>query len=342
MFGNKRLRRIINTTLLTGLTVLSSALITTNVYAAPTVKLRLASSLPADPNSAHFVWYERFRDNLKASVNDAVEVNFFANGMLGKEADLTQQVRLGALDMMVSGTSIWATLVPEVGVFDLGYLFENNDHAGRALDGKAGQVISDILQKKANIKPLGFGFSFGARNVYSKKLIQAPVDLHGVKVRVLPAPNFIATLKAMGATAVPMPGGEVYSALQMGVIEGVEHDAPSVLASKFYEVAKYCALTQHIFNPIVVAMNKDRFEKLPSDLQMAILKAAQEATAFERKHAAEAETKAFDELKKRGVTVTPIDRASLAKSVRPVWDDFSKQYPAVKPMLDAVETVRKP
>lgn len=133
--------------------------------AAPVVKLRMASSLPADPNSAHFVWYERFQSNLKAAVGDAVEVTFFANSMLGKEVDVIQQVRLGAIDMMVSGTSIWATLVPEVGVLDLGYLFENNDHAGRALDGKAGEALTEILQKKANIRSLGYGFSFGARNV---------------------------------------------------------------------------------------------------------------------------------------------------------------------------------
>jgi len=311
-----------------------------DAVAAPAVKLRVASSLPADPNSAHFVWYERFRDNLKRSVNDAVEVAFFPNGMLGKEADVAQQVKLGAVDMMISGTSIWSTLVPEIGLFDLGYLFENNDHAGRALDGKAGEAITDILLKKANVKPLGFGFSFGARNVYSKKPIQVPTDLHGVKVRVLPAPNFIATLKAMGAAAVPMPGGEVYTSLQMGVIDGVEHDAPSVLASKFYEVAKHCVLTQHIFNPIVVAMNSGRFEKLPAEYKTAILNAADEATRFERKTAAEAEAKAFDELKKRGVTVTPTDRAYFAKAVRPVRDDFVKQYPTVKPVLDAVDATR--
>lgn len=341
MFGKEVFRRLINTLLLASLTAVFPWVLAHDVHATETVSLRLASSLPADPNSAHFVWYERFRDNLKDAVNDAVEVGFFANGTLGTEADLTQQVRLGTLDMMVSGTSIWATLVPEVGVFDLGYLFHNIDHAGRALDGRAGQVISEVLQTKAGLKPLGFGLSFGARNVYSKKTIKTPADLRGVKVRVLPAPNFIATLKAMGATAVPMPGSEIYSALQKGVIEGVEHDAPSVLASKFFEEAKHCVLTQHIFNPIVVVMSKERFDKLPGDLQSAVLQAAQEATAFERNHATRAEARAFEDLKKRGVTVTAIDRTALAKSVRPVWDEFSRQYPAVKPMLDAVEAVRQ-
>lgn len=319
----------------------STFLTTATALAAPVVKLRMASSLPADPNSAHFVWFERFQSNLKAAINDAVEVTFFANSMLGKEADVVQQVRLGAVDMMVSGTSIWATLVPEVGVLDLGYLFENNEHAGRALDGKAGEALSEILLKKANIRSLGYGFSFGARNVYSKKLIKAPTDLQGVKVRVLPAPNFIATLKAMGASAVPMPGGEVYSSLQMGVIEGVEHDAPSVLASKFYEVASFCALTQHIYNPIVVAINKDSFERIPAEYKAAVVKAAAEATSFERKHAADAEAAAFAELKKRGVTVTAADRPFFSKAVRPVWASFAKQYPSVQPVMDAIESVRK-
>ncbi len=341
MFTNKSVCGSVKALFATSLLAGVLAGIPASAVAAPVVKLRLASSLVGDQTSSHFVWYERFRDNLKASVNDAVEVSFFPNGMLGKESDLTQQVRLGALDMMVSGTSIWSTLVPEIGAFDLGYLFDSNEHAGRAFDDKAGALTSELLLKKANAKTLGFGFSFGARNVYSKKMIKTPAELHGMKIRVLPSPNFIATLKAMGAAAVPMPMGEVYSGLQMGVVEGVEHDAPSVLGQKFYEVATHCALTEHIFNPIVALINKDSFARIPAEYQSAIIKAAEEATKYERNYAAEAETKAFDELKKRGITVVPIDRAQFSKMVRPVWDDFVKQYPSAKPLLEAVEAVRK-
>ena len=311
------------------------------VNAAPKVSLRISSSLPADMNSSHYVWFDRFQSNLKASTNDAVQLTYFANNMLGKESDVVQQVRLGAVDMMISGTSIWATLAPEVGVLDLGYLFSDNAHAGRALDGKAGETLTDILMKKANVKALGYGFSLGARNVYTKHLLSKAEDLHGVKVRVLPVPNFVATLKAMGAAAVPMPFGEIYSGLQMGVIDGVEQDAPTVLAGKFYEVAKFCTLTQHIYNPIVATINKAAFDRIPADLQPLVLKAAEEATQYQRQQAAVAETKAFDELKKVGVTVTPTDRDYFAKAVKPVWAEFAKQYPAIQPVLDGVESVRK-
>lgn len=309
--------------------------------AAPTVTLRMSSSLQADMNSSHFIWFDRFQSNLKASVGDAVKIAYFPNNMLGKESDVVQQVRLGAVDMMVSGTSIWSTLSPEVGVLDLGYLFTNNDHAGRALDGKAGKILTELLLNKANVVTLGYGFSLGARNVYTKHLLKTPEDLKGVKVRVLPVPNFVATLKAMGAAAVPMPFGEIYSGLQMGVIDGVEQDAPTVLAGKFYEVAKFATLTQHIYNPIVVTMNKASFDRIPADLKPSILKAADEATKYQRLQAAKAEVKAFDELKKLGVTVTATDRDYFAKTVKPVWGEFAKQYPAVQPILEAVESVRK-
>jgi tripartite ATP-independent transporter DctP family solute receptor len=312
-----------------------------DVSAAPAVSLRMSSSLQGDMNSSHYVWFDRFQSNLKASVGDAVKVTYFPNNMLGKESDVVQQVRLGAVDMMVSGTSIWSTLSPEIGVLDLGYLFANNEHAGRALDGNAGKILTDMFLKKGNVVTLGYGFSLGARNVYTRHALKTPEDLKGVKVRVLPVPNFVATLKSMGAAAVPMPFGEIYSGLQMGVIDGVEQDAPTVLAGKFYEVAKFATLTQHIYNPIVVTMNKASFERIPAELKPAVLKAAEEATKYQRLQAAQAETKAFDELKKLGVTVTSTDRDLFYKSVKPIWGEFAKQYPAVQPILDAVESERK-
>ncbi|HXP96032.1 MAG TPA: TRAP transporter substrate-binding protein [Telmatospirillum sp.] len=314
---------------------------TPNAHAA-TVTLRMYSSLPADENSSHYIWYERFKSNLEAKVKDAITVNYFPNAMLGKEADAVQQVRLGAVDMMISGTSIWSTIAPEIGVLDLGYLFADYDHVGRALDGKAGEILSTILAAKANVKPLGYGYSLGARNVYTRQPISKPADLQNMKIRVLPVPNFIATLKAMGAAPIPMPGGEVYSGLQMGLIDGLEHDAPTVLASKFYEIAKYGTLTQHIYNPIVVVINKAMFDRIPEALRGDVIAAATEATNYERKLAASTESKAFEDLKAHGVTVTATDRAFFRQAVMPIWADFSAKYPATVPILEAIRAVEHP
>lgn len=104
----------------------------------------------------------------------------------------------------------------------------------------------------------------------------------------------------------------------------IEQDAPTVLAGKFYEVAKFATLTQHIYNPIVATINKSSFDRIPPELQTLIVKAAEEATQYQRKQAAERRQKAFEELKKVGVTVTPTDRDFFAKAVKPVWAEFAK------------------
>ncbi len=310
------------------------------VRAQSSVKLRMSSSLTADMNSSHFVWFDRFSKNLKASVGEKLVIDYFPNNQLGKESDIVQQVRLGAMDMMVSGTSIWATAVPEMGVLDLGYLFQNADHVGKSLDGAAGATLSKLMLDRASVVTLGYAYSMGARNVYTKAPLKSAAELRGVKVRVLPVPNFVATLKNMGAVATPIPFGEIYTALQTGVVDGVEQDAPTVLAGKFYEVAKHCMLTQHIFNPVMPVISKRAMDRIPADLQKPFLDAAREATQYQRGQASSTEVKAFEQLKALGVTTTQVDRAALAKDVSPLWADFTKQYPAIKSVVEAVQATK--
>ncbi|MEH0870395.1 TRAP transporter substrate-binding protein [Serratia liquefaciens] len=309
---------------------------------AAEVNLRVYSSLPDDGYSAHAIWFNRFKQNLEQRLPGKIALNYFPNGMLGKEADAVQQVRIGAIDMMISGTSIWATLVPEIGVLDLGYLFNDNQQLGRTLDGQAGQLLSAMLAKQSNIKVLGYGFSLGARNIYSKKPLQSPQDLNRMKVRVLPAPNFIATLKSMGATAIPMPGGEVYSALQMGVIDGVEHDAATVYTSKYYEIAKNATLTRHIYNPIVATISQAAFQRIPQNLRDEVLAAANEATLYERKIAAEKEIQAMEKLKAAGVIFSETDRGYFRQQTLPLQAAFTAKYPQAKAVLDAIHAAAQP
>jgi len=325
-----------------GVALGGAAMVGTRAFAqGAAATLRMSSTLPADPvNSAHFVWYERFAANLKAAVGDKVVVNYFPSDQLGKEADVVQQVRLGSVDMMISGSSIWATLMPEMGVLDMGYLFASNEHCGRALDGKGGTILAGMLADRTNVQALGWCYSLGARNVWTKNPVKSAAELKGVKLRVLPVPNFIATLKYMGAVPTPLPFGEIYTALQTGVVDGFEHDAPTALAGKFYEVAKHCALTQHIFNPQLPVISKRSLERIPANLRKPFLDAATEACRYQRTKAAEAEAKAFDQLKGMGLTVNTVDRAALQKQVEPLWQEFSAKYPPVKPVVDEIQATR--
>lgn len=323
------------------LACLSSTLIAASIVSASAqaaINFRVYSSLPGDDSSAHYIWFNRFQENLNKNekLKGQIKLNYFANAMLGKEADATQQVRIGAINMMISGTSIWATLVPEIGVLDLGYLFKDYNQVGKALDGKAGEQLSKLMMDKANVMVLGYGYNLGARNVYTKKAIEKPEDLKNLKIRVLPVPNFIATLNHMGAVAIPMPGGEVYSSLQMGVIDGVEHDAPTIYASKYYEIIKNGTLTRHSYNPLMIAMNKKSFEQIPEPLRADVLAAAKEATEFERLQASKKEQEAIKNLESKGVTFRETDRAFFAQAVQPVWKAFLDKYPDLKPMLDEI------
>jgi len=304
------------------------------------VTLRFSSSMVADQNAAHFVWYERLQSNLKAAMGDAIHIDYFPNNQLGKESDVVQQVKVGSVDMMVSGSSIFATVCPELGMLDLGYLFDNYGHVAKALDGPSGATLNEMLQKSSGCTILTWASHFGPRSVYTKVPVRSLAEVKGVKLRVLPTPAFIETFKAMGAIPTPIPFGELYMAAQTGVVDGFEHDAPTALAGKFYEVAKHCALTQHIYNPQLPCISKRSFERIPADLRKPFQDAAKEATTYQRGKASEVEAKAFETLKGMGLTVNTVDRVQLQKQVEKLWGEFSTQYPSVKPVVDEIQATR--
>ena len=310
----------------------------------PRVTLRFSSSMVADQNAAHFVWFESLQQQLKASAGDAVKIDYFPNNQLGKESDVVQQVKVGSVDMMVSGSSIFATICPELGMLDLGYLFDNYAHVARALDGPTGNSLNEMLQKSTGCSILTWASHFSARSVYTKLPVRSLAEIKGVKLRVLPTPAFIETFKAMGAIPTPIPFGELYMAAQTGVVDGFEHDAATVLASKLDEVVKSCWLTEHLFSPMVVVMGKRGLDKIPADLRPAFNKAVAAATQKQRAIAGEKGAGAVDELKRKGLSfyaMSAADRSSVHKTMESgLWAAFAKQYPPTAPLFAAINQAR--
>lgn len=308
------------------------------------IALRFSSSMTADDNAAHYVWYQRFQANLKAGVGDAIKIDYFPNNQLGKESDVAQQVKVGSIDMMVSGSSIWATVLPEMGMLDLGYLFDSYAHVARALEGPAGAGLSDMLQKRSGCSVLTWASHFGPRSVYTKQPVHSLAEIKGVKLRVLPTPAFIETFKIMGAIPTPIPIGELYMAAQTGVVDGFEHDAATVLASKFDEVVKYCWTTEHLFSPMTVVAGKRTLDRIPAELRPAFFKAVADATAQQRTIAGEKGAAALAELKRKGMVFTPMsagDRSAVKKEMEArLWSEFAKQYPATAPLFPAIAAAR--
>lgn len=322
---------------------LGSLPLRTHAQAAP-IALRFSSSMTADDNAAHYVWYQKLQTNLKNAVGNAIRLDYFPNNQLGKESDVVQQVKVGSVDMMISGSSIFATICPELGMLDLGYLFDSYAHAAKVLDGPTGNTLNDLLQKGTGCQIITWASHFSARSVYTKSAVKSLADLKGVKLRVLPTPAFIETFKAMGAIPTPIPFGELYMAAQTGVVDGFEHDAATVLASKLDEVVKSCWLTEHLFSPMVVVMGKRGLDKIPAELRAGFMKAVAETTVAQRALATDKGTAAVEELKRKGMGFFPMsaaDRGQVRKAMEAgLWAGFAKQYPVTAPLFSAVNGAR--
>src|SRR5580698_2143268 len=293
---------------------------------AATTKLKLSSSLPNDAKYANGrVYYDNLVKGLKANgLGEAIDVAFFPDNQLGQEIDVINSVKLGVIDLMVSGSSISANLVPLVGTFDLGYLFSSYQQQTKAFDAGASKPIEDALLKGANIRIISWAYNFGARSVLAKRPVKTPEDLAGLKIRTLPNPIITECLRLMGAAATPLAFGEIYTALQAGVLDGLEHDPPTILASKFYETAKYYALTEHIFSPLVTYMSDMSFKRMPAKVREGFLAAASKAAIDTRAHGLAVEKEALDALVTKGVQVTKVDRELFRKRVLPQTEAFIK------------------
>jgi TRAP-type transport system periplasmic protein len=309
---------------------------------AASLKLKCSSSLPNDPKFANGrVYYDNLVNSLKANgLGEAIDVTFFPDNQLGQEIDVINSVKLGVIDLMVSGSSISANLVPLVGTFDLGYLFASFPQQTKAFDAGATKPIEDALLKGANIRIIAWAYNFGARSVLAKRPVHTPEDLAGLKIRTLPNPIITECLRLMGAAATPLAFGEIYTALQAGVLDGLEHDPPTILASKFYETSKNYALTQHNFSPLAIYFSDATFNRMDAKLREGFLDAAKKAAADTRSHGLAVEKEALANLADKGVTVVACDKEAFRKRVLPQTDNFIKARPEAKPVIDMIRSTQ--
>ncbi len=306
-------------------------------HAGP-LKLKLSSSLPNDPKYANGrVYYDFLVKQIAAhGLDQQIAVTFFPDNQLGQEIDVANSVKLGVIDMMVTGTSIWANLVPDFGLLDLGYLFESFAQQTKALDAGAAGPLAAMLQTGARVRIAGWAYNFGSRSVLAKAPFSEPEQLAGRKIRSLPNPVITELVRLMGAAATPLAFGEIYTALQAGVLDGLEHDPPTIVASKFYEIAKFYTLTQHIFSPLGAFLGETSLMRLPQAVREPFLAACAAAAAETRVRGLAAEQEALAALRQRGVEIAECDRPAFRKRVLPQTERFMQAHPNAKPVIDLI------
>jgi tripartite ATP-independent transporter DctP family solute receptor len=237
---------------------------------------------------------------------------------------------------VISGTAILNNFSKKTAVLDLPFMWKSYDHVHHVLDGKVGEILAKELDQ-SGFQVLAWMDSWGFRNVVTaKKEVKVPADIKGLKIRTIQTPTYVAALNAMGANATPMALGEVYTALQTGVLDGYEHGSALTKANKYYEVTKYTALTQHLFGPLVFVYSKKEWAELTDKEKAVIMDGAKMARDVQRTLAPLREQEAFDFLKTKGMIIHKIDTSGFRKNAVAIQDKFAKEIGA----SDLLEIIR--
>jgi TRAP-type transport system periplasmic protein len=236
----------------------------------------------------------------------------FWGGALGGDLQATQALRSGTQEMVITSTSPLVGILPPLGVFDLPFLFSSNEEADRVLDGPFGKAMSDKLPSVGLVN-LAY-WENGFRNLTnSRRPVEKVEDFSGVKVRVMQNNIFLDTFKTMGANAVPMAFGEVFTALETKAIDGQENPIATIENTKMHEVQKYLTLTRHAYTPFLVLYSKQLWDKLSADEQKALSECAVVGRDEERRVLREQEKTSLENLGKLGMKVSEISPADIAK-----------------------------
>ncbi|WP_180125720.1 TRAP transporter substrate-binding protein [Rhodoferax sp. BLA1] len=302
---------------------------------AQTQTLRLAHGLN-DKHPVHLAMV-RFAELAKQKSNGELEVKVFPNGTLGQERETLEQVQNGILEMTKASASPLETFAPEYKVFNLPFVFRNKDHFFKVLDGKVGETILNASKSRGFI-----GLTFydsGARSFYAKKVINTPDDLKGMKIRVQQSPTTIKMIQALGASPTPMAWGEVYSALQAGVVDGAENNVTALTTGRHGEVSKFFSQTEHQMVPDVLVISTAKWDSLKKPLQDALSSAAHESFVYQRGLWAEAEKTEAVAAEKMGVKFSTPAKQPFVDKVKSMIEEERKNA-RVAGLLDQIAATR--
>lgn len=245
---------------------------------------------------------KKFNDLLKEKSKGEIKLSLFPDSTLGNAQTMIGAVRGGTIDIEMSGSPNFSGLEPKLNVIDIPFIFKNREHAYAVLDGEIGQGLLKDLEAQG-LKGLAF-WEVGFRSfTNSKHPVKSPEDIKGLKVRTNQNPMYIQAFSLLGANPVPMPLSELYTALETRAVDAQEHPIGIFWSAKLYEVQKYLSLTNHGYTPLIVVMNKAKFDSFSPELQQAILDAAKEADNYQRQLNLENEKEIIAKLQKAGIQV---------------------------------------
>lgn len=280
---------------------------------------------------------ENMGKKLDAATKGRIKFQMFPGSVLGGEKEMIEQTQVGAIQLLRTSLGPVGPVVPEVDVFNMPFVFRDVNHMRAVIDGPIGQELLDkITASSARLVGLAWMDS-GSRSLYTKKPVRKPEDLKGQKIRMMGNPLFVDTMNAMGGNGISMGYGEVFSALQTGVIDGAENNPPTLYTANHYKAgAKYYTQTNHLIIPEILVMSKVTWDKLSPADQQLVKKAAREAQMEQRTLWDKATADYTARLKAEGVEFISIDNKPFYEATQPVRDKYGAKFADLMKRIAAV------
>ena len=283
--------------------------------AAQNYNLRFSTS-QVNPNEPVVKVMHSFAERVKERSGGRITLNIFTGDQLGPQKKVNEMIKGGARVLSVTDYGQLSQFVPDVGILAGPYLFGNLDEAKKLFASDVFKEMSSRLEQQG-LKLIVVDGLFGVRHLLGNKPVRTPADIAGVTLRVPPSPIMLETFTAFGARPTALPWGEVYNALQSGVVDAAEANYGSLVGSKLYEVRKVLSATGHQTMYVAMVTSTDFFKSLPADLQTVLLEEGKKAGDELTKATLASDTAFADELKKNGVQfVTDVDTKAFAEKAK--------------------------
>ena len=312
-----------------------------SALAAFAVPLQAQTLKAADVHPAGYptvVAVENMGKKIEAATQGRIKFQMFPGAVLGGEKEMIEQTQVGAIQLLRTSLGPLGPVVPEVNVFNMPFVFRNPAHMRAVVDGPIGQEMLDkISASPAKMVALAWMDS-GSRSLYTKKPVRKPEDLKGQKIRMMGNPLFVDTMNAMGGNGISMGYGEVFTAIQTGVVDGAENNPPTLLTANHYQAgAKFYTQTHHLIIPEILVMSRAAWDKLSPADQALFRKAGREAQMEQRALWDTYTVDAVAKLKAAGVEFIEMDSKPFYDATAPVRAKYGAPFAELMKRIDAVK-----
>jgi tripartite ATP-independent transporter DctP family solute receptor len=280
---------------------------------------------------------------LISDVNEKFDGRFDAvlsySGQLGSQRDILEACNLGSIEFSIGEAGLLSSYLPIYGVFALPFLFDDAEHYRKCATGEPGIYLKKTLEAVTNLTPVGSA-SNGFRSVFLKKSINSLRDMKGLKIRTPESPMYVSTFSALGANPTPVPAAEMYSAIQTGVVDGMENVNETIVNYKIYEVVTNCTITKHIHNDQILMANKNFISSMAEDDQHLFLKLADENAQWISDQSQILDGNYRSELEVAGIKFNNVDILEFRNAARKPYDELIARDAYVKTLLEQIDALR--